>query len=598
MKKLITMFTILVCFFFITNKASATSYTARAYILDQGANVRTGPGTQNKKLTSLGKGSYYNLVEDKTYKDTNNYYDCNSDWYQIYYNGTATGYVCGDHVEVIRSYSTDDVAPTTTCEIEMSNLGFPSSYWGGLCALKEKHPNWQFAPLKINYDWSYIIEKESPCGTNLIYGSSDNTGFIDTTCAAYDSGYVGITQTGLAYYMDPRNFLSDRFIFQFQALNYDNNFSSNYINAVTNIIGSSEFYKYHLNLGTNISDLINSNGLTLNVSPIFTASRMLQELGSKDSLYSLYSGVYTADSSTYYGQKFIELAGSATAYQGYYNFFNFGVSDSCVQSNGTAYCGLNYAYRHGWNSVNAAIQGGLSQIANNYIAAGQHTGYLQKFNVNQTNSSSIATHQYMTNVSAPSSESAITYNTYNNLNILESSFIFNIPVYNNMNATITNSPGGAVDGGEDNPPSSLPISTIVTSSGYKYSSNYISGIAIGTDVSTIKIAIETIGGPNTVTIYNQSGSVVNSGIIGTGFKVVINNSSSVETLEVVIKGDTSGDGVVNALDLLQVQKNILGTYSLSGAYQMAGDTSSDGSINALDLLQIQKSILGTYSIVQ
>ena len=31
---------------------------------------------------------------------------------------------------------------------------------------------------------------------------------------------------------------------------------------------------------------------------------------------------------------------------------------------------------------------------------------------------------------------------------------------------------------------------------------------------------------------------------------------------------------------------------------MAGDTSSDGSINALDLLQIQKSILGTYSIVQ
>ena len=119
MKKLITMFTILVCFFFITNKASATSYTARAYILDQGANVRTGPGTQNKKLTSLGKGSYYNLVEDKTYKDTNNYYDCNSDWYQIYYNGTATGYVCGDHVEVIRSYSTDDVAPTTTCEIEI-----------------------------------------------------------------------------------------------------------------------------------------------------------------------------------------------------------------------------------------------------------------------------------------------------------------------------------------------------------------------------------------------------------------------------------------------------------------------------------------------
>lgn len=597
MRKIIVFVTLFVCSFFLMYNVSAASYTARAYI-NSSCNVRTGPGTQNKKISSAYIGSYYNLVEDKTYTDTNNHYDCNSDWYQIYYNGTATGYVCGDHVDVVRSYSTDDVAPSTTCEQEMSNLGFPSSYWGGLCALKERHPNWQFVPLKINYDWSYIIEKESPCGVNLIYGSSENAGFIDSTCNSYDSGYVGINQTGVAYYMDPRNFLSDRFIFQFQAQNYDNNFASSYVTAVTNIIGGSSFYKYHLNSGTNLAEVINSNATTLNVSPIFAASRMLQELGNSDSLYSLYSGSYTADPNTTYGQKFIELTGSATAYQGYYNFYNFGVSDSCVQSYGTAYCGLNYAYRQGWNSVNAAIQGGLSQIANNYIGAGQHTGYLQKFNVNQSNPSDIATHQYMTNIAAPSSEAATNYKTYSDLGILESAFIFHIPVFNNMDATISNSPGGAVDGGEDNPPSSLPISTIVTSSGYRYATGYISGIALGTDASTIKSTLESVGGSGTVTIYNASGSVVNSGTIATGYKVVINNSSSVETLEVIIKGDTSGDGVVNALDLLQVQKNILGTYNLSGAYWQAGDTSSDGTINALDLLQVQKNILGTYSIVQ
>ena len=597
MRKMMIFVTLFVCSFFLIHNVSATSYTARAYI-NSSCNVRTGPGTQNTKISSAYIGSYYNLVEDKTYTDTNNHYDCNSDWYQIYYNGTATGYVCGDHVDVVRSYSTDDVAPSTTCEQEMSNLGFPSSYWGGLCALKERHPNWQFVPLKINYDWSYIIEKESPCGVNLIYGSSENAGFIDSTCNSYDSGYVGINQTGVAYYMDPRNFLSDRFIFQFQAQNYDNNFASSYVTAVTNIIGGSSFYKYHLNAGTNLAEVINSNATTLNVSPIFAASRMLQELGNSDSLYSLYSGSYTADPNTTYGQKFIELTGSATAYQGYYNFYNFGVSDSCVQSYGTAYCGLNYAYRQGWNSVNAAIQGGLSQIANNYIGAGQHTGYLQKFNVNQSNPSDIATHQYMTNIAAPSSESATNYKTYSDLGILESAFIFHIPVFNNMDATISNSPGGAVDGGEDNPPSSLPISTIVTSSGYRYATGYISGIALGTDASTVKSTLESVGGSGTVTIYNASGSVVNSGTIATGYKVVINNSSSVETLEVIIKGDTSGDGVVNALDLLQVQKNILGTYNLSGAYWQAGDTSSDGTINALDLLQVQKNILGTYSIVQ
>ena len=167
-----------------------------------------------------------------------------------------------------------------------------------------------------------------------------------------------------------------------------------------------------------------------------------------------------------------------------------------------------------------------------------------------------------------------------------------------MGATITNSPGGAVDPGDESNPSTLPISTIVTSSGYKYQSGYILGVQIGSDVATIKSNIESVGGANTVTIYNQSGSVVNSGIVATGYKLVINNSSSVETLEIVVRGDTSGDGVVNALDLLQVQKNILGTYNLSGAYSYAGDTSGDGVINALDLLQVQKSILGTYNIVQ
>ena len=204
----------------------------------------------------------------------------------------------------------------------------------------------------------------------------------------------------------------------------------------------------------------------------------------------------------------------------------------------------------------------------------------------------------MTNVAAPSSESATTYKTYKNLGILESSFIFYIPVFNNMDATITNSPGGAVDTPDTSTPSALPISTIVTSSGYKYTSNYISGIAVGSDVSSIKANIESVGGSNTVTIYNQSGSVVNNGIVATGYKIVINNSSNVETLEVIIRGDTSGDGVINALDLAQVQKNILGTYNLSGAYFLAGDTSGDGVINALDLAQVQKNILGTYNIVQ
>ena len=54
----------------------------------------------------------------------------------------------------------------------------------------------------------------------------------------------------------------------------------------------------------------------------------------------------------------------------------------------------------------------------------------------------------------------------------------------------------------------------------------------------------------------------------------------------------SGDGKVNALDLLQMQKSILGQKSLNGSYSQAADVSGDGKVNALDLLQVQKNILG------
>ena len=558
--------------------------TARALILDQGANVRKGPGTQNTKITSLGKYSYYNLVEDRTYPDTNNHSGCEKDWYQLYYNGVATGYVCGEHVEVVRSYSTDDIAPNTACEKEMANAGFPSSYWGGLCRLKEKHPNWIFRADNTNSNWTDAIQGESACGWNLISNTESNAGFIDTTCNKYGDTYVGILPKGIAYYMDPRNYLSERYVFQFLHLGYDNNFSTHYPEGVSSILGGSAFYKYHINLGNNMPTLINNAGVELNVSPVFISARILQELGNKETLYNLYSGVYTGYDNLYYG---------------YYNFYNFGVSDSCVKNYGTTYCGLNYAYKSGWNSVDAAIKGGVSQLAKNYLNKNQYTLYYQKFNVLGSGSFPKYSHQYMTNINAPSSESVTTYNTYTKLGIMDSAFIFYIPTFNNMSAAIDNSGNGAI-GDNDNTtnPNTIPIYTVVTSAGYKYTSGYISGLNPNTSVSSVKSSLESISGNNTVTITNQNGATVTEGLIGTGYKVTISNSSTSEILQIVVKGDTSGDGNINALDLLQVQKKILGTYNLSGAYLLAGDTSGDGNINALDLLQVQKSILGTYTIVQ
>lgn len=583
MKKNIVIILIIAVSFLFIPYAQAAETKAWAYITS-GGNVRTGPGTHNSKYANAYAGSYYPLVEDKTYTDTNNHNGCSTDWYQIYYSGSKKAYICGEHVKVVRGYKNDSEKPTTACEQKLSAAGFPSSYWGGLCNMQDKHPTWQFVPLKTNTDWKSAVEAESPCGWNLVYDNETNASFIDKTCTAHDGPYIGVSTSAVVYYMDPRNFFNERSIFQFHHLAYDEKFATFYDKGVTSLISNAEFYKYHINKepSVNLATEIVIASHETEMSPIFTATRILQELGSKDTEEELYSGVYEGYEKKYYG---------------YYNFYNFGVSTSCNNQYGRTYCGLDYAYRNNWYGINAAIKGGVSQIANNYVKQNQYTGYMQKFNVLGSGVYNKYSHQYMTNIQGAYSEANTTYNTYSNLGILDTAFIFYIPVFNNMNVEIANDNNGAVDTG-DGEASTMPISTIVTSSGYRYASGYISKINVGLTVNELKDDLEAVSGTKTVTIKNGSGAVVYDGTLGTGYKVIISNKDTTEELSVVIKGDTSGDGKINALDLLQVQKSILGTYTLSGAYKQAGDTSGDGAVNALDLLQVQKNILGTYKIVQ
>ena len=55
--------------------------------------------------------------------------------------------------------------------------------------------------------------------------------------------------------------------------------------------------------------------------------------------------------------------------------------------------------------------------------------------------------------------------------------------------------------------------------------------------------------------------------------------------------ETKSREKITVIDLLRLQKAILGNTSLSQAELVAGDANGNGSINVLDLLKLQKKIL-------
>ena len=320
---------------------------------------------------------------------------------------------------------------------------FPESYQPYLKILKQKYPNWNFIALYTGLDWNYVIDNENIFGKNLVPKSySDN--WKNTKPGEYnvevDSGWVDSSRKAVEYTMDPRNFLNEVRIFQFETLAYDA--KTNVTEGIEKILYGTEFYnkivEYKNSSGNNIvtdkkySDLILSAGITSNVSTYHLASRIKQEVGP-----------FLSHSS---------ISGIVPGYEGLYNFYNIGATSSS-EPMGAIINGLKYAkdgkgatqetknkYLIPWNTKERAITGGAIFIGSSYINIGQYTIYLQKFDVNDEKPGELFWHQYMTNVLAPYSESKLVYTGYKNNGVLNSNITFIIPVFDNMPNLPTETP--------------------------------------------------------------------------------------------------------------------------------------------------------------
>lgn len=95
------------------------------------------------------------------------------------------------------------------------------------------------------------------------------------------------------------------------------------------------------------------------------------------------------------------------------------------------------------------------------------------------------------------------------------------------------------------------------------------------------------------TCVKKDGSVLSGGDLVTTGSVL---ECGTTRLPVVIKGDTTGDGVVNLTDALQIKAYFLKKYSLDALFLAAADVSEDGTVNGTDYLQIKNYLLKKWNI--
>ena len=304
--------------------------------------------------------------------------------------------------------------------------------------LKKDHPTWNFTIFYTGLDWNQVIKNETTAyhGRNVVPSSWSNA-WKCSICGDTPRGgssWRCASESAVSYYMDPRNWLNDNYIFQFENLAY--NETTQNVEGVKKIIADVEYMQgdkvtYTKTDGTKATldktyaQIIMEAAKEAKISPYHLASRIRQE-----------QGVGTAPGTL--------ATGTRAGYIGYYNFLNIkasGSTDSQVIANGLNYAKLvdSKTGKIAWTDPEISIKEGAKILASNYINDGQDTLYLQKFDVDNSDGT-LYYFQYMQNVAAAASESTKVRETYETLKLLNSSIEFIIPVYENMPETACSVP--------------------------------------------------------------------------------------------------------------------------------------------------------------
>lgn len=539
-------------------------------------NVRSGAGTGYSKTGTVSYGDSLTILSETT--DSSG-----AKWYKISC-GNVTGYVSAAYVQLTSSGSQG--SSDADFESYMTKQGFPESYKPYLRKLHEQHPKWIFTAQKLGVDWNTALKEECVVGRNLVHSSalaswkSMEKGAYDFNGGYWyglDGSWVAASKEIIMYYMDPRNFLNDTYIFMFENQSYDPSYQTESgvktILADTFMSGSytcpdtKKKYTY----SHTFMDAAKKSG----VSPYHLASRCRNEQGVNGAPQSL---------------------GTVKGYENYFNFFDiqaYATSTMTAAEMGCKYAKTtNPTYLLPWTNQYKSIVGGSIFLGTGYITKGQDTLYLQKFDM-VDGGNGLYYHQYMTCVFGQANEAISLKNAYSQ-DILNSAMEFKIPVYNNMPDKLCPKPTSSGD--NNNYLKSLSVSgTSISPKFDKFTASYTA--KVNAEVSSVTVNANPLGksakvsGKGKVSLKTGENTVKVTCTAASGVKrtytIKITRKAASQTLQ---QGDVNGDKYLTVVDALLMLRYNAGKTKLDPAQLKRADMNGDGKVDVIDALTLLKKI--------
>ncbi len=628
-------------------------------LAEGGLRVRSGPGTKYTQLSMLPLGSVVDMVNIVKVADEGG---CSDGWYQIYYASEKTGYVCATYLDVTKKIEENTSGvPRNDYEKSLQEAGFPSTYWAALSALHDKHPNWIFEALNTNLEWQSAVAAESVISVNYIqtsnqgYLSTEPKSFnylTDTFIVQEAGGWYAPNRKTVAYFLDPRTYLNEKQIFMFEKLSYDPTYQTK--EALQGVVGTSSY------LNNYFDDFI-AAGVESDINPVYLISRVRQETGinggtatsgnaftykggSYSGLYNLYNiGAYSSESNPVLAG----LVWASRTDEKYYLPWN---SISKSIKGGAKYIADSYinkgqytGYLQKFNLIGknpyshqymANIQAPASEAVSTYNAYAKMDMIDNSFKFAIPVFKNMGEKSVLPDPGNPNNHlKDLKVNGATVVGFAHDTFVYNYSVSKSSTTAVveaTKINGNAVVSGtgtitlnEDITPISiqvkaqngdiqeykvniiktegadLSVQELVSRVSLKSDGTYLSGLSLGMTATGIKAELAKVSSAASISVKTANGVVKsNEEALATGDVVNIVNGTSRASYTIVIYGDCNGDGKITIVDLLKVQKHLLGYEKLNGAYGKSADVDKNNSIGLTDLLRVQKHLLGYDQIEQ